>query len=86
MKSSVVGKNISKAEVVHVSPHGIWLLVNEKEYFLPYQDFPWFKDASITQILDVKLLHQGHLFWPSLDVDLRLDTIERIEEYPLIYE
>ena len=86
MKSRVAGKSISKAEVVHISAHGIWLLVNAKEYFLSYQDFPWFKDASLSEILDVKLLHKNHLFWPSLDVDLDLDSIDRIEEYPLIYK
>ena len=86
MKSKVVGKNILKAEVVHISAHGIWLLVYEKEYFLSFKDFPWFKNASISEILNVKLLHENHLFWPALDVDLDLGTIDRLEEYPLIYK
>ena len=79
------GKNTSNAEVVHISAHGIWVLVHEKEYFLAYKDFPWFKDASISDIFNVELLHKHHIFWPTLDVDLDLNSIDRLEEYPLIY-
>ena len=86
MKSSAIGKNILSAEVVHISPHGIWILVKEKEYFLSYKDFPWFKKASVDDIFNVKLIHKHHLHWPALDVDLDLNSIEKIEEYPLIYE
>ena len=86
MKSGTFGRSISSAEVVHISAHGIWLLMNEKEYFLSYEDFPWFKNASVSDIFNIEMPHPGHLFWPSLDVDLHLDSINKIEEYPLIYK
>jgi hypothetical protein len=27
-------------EVTNVSPHGLWLLVEQHEYFVPFKDFP----------------------------------------------
>ena len=84
MKSNKLGKNTSEIEI-HTSPFGMWLLVHDTEYFLPYEDYPWFKEAKISDIYNVELLHESHLHWPALDVDLDLDTLENPEKYPLIY-
>lgn len=84
MKSSTLGKNISAVEVMHISAHGVWLLVNGGEHFLPYEDFPRFKDATVGDILAVRLLHGTHLYWPKLDVDLSLKSIQDPASYPLI--
>lgn len=45
MKSARRGKPISGrgAEVTNVSTNGIWLLLDEREHFLGYADFPWFE-------------------------------------------
>lgn len=86
MSLSKPGMSTSDAEVTHIDKHGIWVLVNGGEYFLPYADYPWFRDARISQILDVKLLHGGHLSWEALDVDLSLSILNKPEAYPLIYE
>jgi len=59
--------------------------VKGKEYFLPYDEFPWFKDAKITDVLYVQLLQEFHLHWPSLDVDLDLNFLEDRSETPLVY-
>ena len=76
MNSKQLGENISDVEVTNVSRHGLWLLVNDKEYFLPYEQYPWFQDARIREILNVRLEHEAHLYWPDLDVDLELDCLE----------
>lgn len=86
MTSKQLGENTSKAEVANISAHGFWLFVQDKEYFLPFEDYPWFKDAKIKAILNVELLHQTHLHWPNLDVDLELESLESPEKYPLIYK
>jgi len=85
MKSSVAGKSTSAAEVSNVTAYGIWLLACGREYFLPYAGFPWFKDATISALLDVRLLHSRHLYWPRLDVDLDVGSLEHLENYPLTY-
>jgi hypothetical protein len=85
MLSPHSGKNTSAVEVTNVSAHGIWLFVGEKEQFLPYEKFPWFRDAKISDILDVQLLNGFHLQWPKLDVDLEVDSLENPERFPLTY-
>ena len=82
MKSSKRGKYIL-ANVENVTPFGIWLYLNKKEYFLSYKDYPFFKEQTIGSILNVQLLHGFHLYWPELDVDLEIDNLETPEKYPL---
>jgi hypothetical protein len=83
MSSSPPGENTSAVEVTNVSAHGIWLFVGEKEHFLPYEKFPWFRDAKIGDILDVQLLNGFHLHWPKLDVDLEVESLENPDRFPL---
>ena len=85
MKSSKPGANISAVEIGNVDRFGLWLLIDDKEYFLPYKDFPWFRSAKLDQIFDVELRPGGHLHWPALDVDLSLDSLKHPEAFPLIY-
>ncbi|MGE5342494.1 MAG: DUF2442 domain-containing protein [Candidatus Omnitrophota bacterium] len=83
MQLQMPGTNISEVEVLNISIHGIWLYVKGKEYFLSYQDYPWFKKARLSEIHNVQLHHGGHLYWPALDVDLSLNILEHPEKYPL---
>jgi hypothetical protein len=84
MKSEIAGKNTLEVEVTNISVHGFWLLLGENEFFLPFIDFPWFKDARISEISDVSLLNDQHLFWEKLDIDLTLNMIQNPQNYPLI--
>ena len=77
------GAVTSKAEVTNISRHGFWLLADERELFLPFEEFPWFRKASIGAILDVERPRPHHFRWPQIDVDLTLETIEHPERYPL---
>ncbi len=72
-------------EVGNIDQHGLWLLVGDKEYFLPYESFPWFRKATVDKIVNVELLHGGHLHWPQLDVDLSLESLAQPESFPLVY-
>lgn len=60
MKSSKPGPSTSQAEVTHISKHNVWLLARGQELFMPYETFPWFKDASVKKILNVEELTPGH--------------------------
>jgi hypothetical protein len=85
MKSVRRGKNTSTVEVSNISGHGFWLFVVDREYFLPFSEYPWFRKATVAQILNVRLLQGHHLQWPDLDVDLELESLGEPEKYPLIY-
>ncbi|MBI2860857.1 MAG: DUF2442 domain-containing protein [Chloroflexi bacterium] len=82
MKSLKRGEDIS-VSVENITPFGIWLFVKEKEYFLSYKDYPYFRNQTVDSILNVQLLHGYHLYWPELDVDLEIDNLENPERYPL---
>jgi hypothetical protein len=85
MKSLKLGKDIS-VSIANITPFGIWVFVKEKEYFLSYKDFPYFKNQTLNSIQNVQLLHGFHLFWPELDIDLDIDNLENPEKYPLKYQ
>jgi hypothetical protein len=71
-------------EVSHILQHGTWLLLHDREVFLPYEDFPWFKDAPVSAVLNVQLPQPQHLYWPDLDIDLAVESIEHPERFPLV--
>ena len=75
-------KDIS-VSVENITSFGIWLLVKEKEYFLSYKVFPFFKDQTLNSIQNAQLFHGYHLYWPDLDIDLEIDNLENPEKYPL---
>ena len=77
------GAAISAIEVTNISRHGFWLMTGAGERFLPFDDFPWFRDAPVAKIMNVEEPSPGHYFWPDLDVDLSLKIIERPQDYPL---
>jgi len=85
MRSWKPGASTSDVEVMGVNRHGLWLFAKGSEYFLPYEDYPWFKEARIVDILNVELLHGSHLHWPALDVDLSLESLDNPEAHPLVY-
>lgn len=84
MKSKKRGDNTSAVEILNISPFGIWILVNQIEYFLDYKEFPFFKNSTISEIFDVEQPHLNHLYWPRLDIDLSTEVLAQPEKFPLI--
>jgi hypothetical protein len=77
------GTASSDAEVTNISQHGFWVLLDGRELFAPFEEFPWFKQAPVEAILKLERPNPGHLYWPELDVDLSVDSIAHPERYPL---
>jgi hypothetical protein len=84
MKYETLGTDTSTVEVTNVSAHGFWLLLGEQELFLPFETFPWFRNASVGSLVHVELPAPGHLYWPELDIDLEVESILHPEKYPLV--
>jgi hypothetical protein len=78
------GNITSAAEVTNISKHGFWLLLDEEELLLPFEQFPWFRSATVEQITNVERPSPEHLYWPSLDVDLAVQSIRQPGAFPLI--
>ncbi|MGO9955135.1 MAG: DUF2442 domain-containing protein [Solirubrobacteraceae bacterium] len=79
----MLGAATSEAEVTNISQHGFWVLLDGRELFLPFAEFPWFKRATVEAILRLERPAPRHLRWPDLDVDLAVESIEHPERYPL---
>ena len=84
MKSYADGKITLEAEVTHIDKQGIWVLIGEKELFLAFDKFPWFRDATLAAIHNVEFLNARYLRWPDLDIDLAVESIEHPERFPLV--
>lgn len=84
MKSKALGKPTSEVEVTNISLHGFWLLLKGHEKLLPHEHFPWFRNATVAQIYQVELLSENHLYWPELDIDLSVESIDHPERFPLV--
>ena len=83
MSSQPLGKHTSTVEVTNISKHGLWLLTKNRELFIPFDEFPWFKNAPVGKIINVEEPSPGHFYWPELDVDLGIESIEHPERFPL---
>lgn len=53
----MLGVATSEVEVSLASNKGFWLLLKDEEFFVPYTEFPWFKQATLEQITTVE--------WPA---------------------
>jgi hypothetical protein len=85
MKSAKRGIVTSSAvEVASISAQGIRIVLDSERLLLPFDSFPWFREATIEQILHVEQSRPGHLRWPELDIDVDLDSVVHPERYPLV--
>ena len=84
MNSVLLGKSTSAVEVTNISPSGFWLLLGDEELFVPFGEFPWFRDASVAKICDVQRPSSHHLYCPQLDVDLAVESIRDPAKFPLL--
>ena len=84
MRSAPRGRSTSAVEVTNISGNGFWLLLDGDELFVAFKHFPWFRDASIGQVLNVERPAAHHIYWPDLDIDLAVDSLTNPERYPLV--
>ncbi len=83
MIPSQPGTGISLSEVTNIEPLGFWVLVDDREYFVPFADYQVFQGAAIQQIFQVQRLSPTQLYWPDLDADIEIEALEQPEHYPL---
>ena len=86
MTSSLPGVVTSPFEVTNISRFGSWLVLDDREYFVPFADYPAFRDATVAQIYAVERIAPDQLYWPALEVDIDLRAIEHPEAFPLVFK
>jgi hypothetical protein len=86
MTSLAPGVATSECEVTNIGQHGFWLLVDDREYFVPFTDYPAFRSATVTQIYAVERIAPDQLCWPALDIDIDTASLAHPEAFPLIFK
>jgi hypothetical protein len=83
MKSRLRGEPISVPPVLYITARGLWLLLDGRELFASFRDFPWLADGTVRQLTRIERPRPDHLYWPELDVDLAVESLEHPERFPL---
>lgn len=76
--------NSTSANVLMINSQGIMLSVCGNDYFLSYNRIPWMLTASIGDVLNVRMSGRNAIEWPTLNVDLEIESLKHPERYPLI--
>ena len=74
----------AKPAVLNLSPFGMWLLVDQIEYFVDFSRYPWFREAKLSEILHVQAGFETGIYWPDLDLDVSLEALQYPERFPLV--
>ena len=73
------------SQITSIEDDGFWLLVKDKEFFVPFDRYPDFQHATIQQIFNFE--DDGNEFyWSDLDIDIELDALRHPERFPLIFQ
>jgi hypothetical protein len=76
----------SHNEVSKIEPLGFWILSAGKVYFVPFDDYPVIKKATIQQIFNMQAVSPHQLHWPDLDADIELAALECPDHFSLIFK
>ena len=75
MNSLVHGIDTSvKNSVTEISKFGFWVLAQDKEYFVPFADYPAFKHQPVDTIFNLQFISPTQLYWPEIDVDIEYEN------------
>lgn len=74
----------TSASVLMINDKGIMISVMGQDYFLSYNRIPWMRDATISDVLNIKMCGKHAIEWPELDIDLEIDSLKHSERYPLL--
>ena len=74
----------TSVNVRSIMPDGILMSVFGKDYYLSFDRLPWFRNAKVSDILNVSAVGDEGIRWENLDVDLEIESLKYPERYPLV--
>lgn len=83
MSSELHGRDILGSEVTAVGRDGFWLMSHDREYFVPFGNYPAFRKATVEEIFTMEEIAPGQFRWESLDADIEVEALAHPERFPL---
>lgn len=83
MLSEPRGNSICASEVTAIGRDGFWLIHDDREFFVPYENYPVFRLATVEQIYSMQEIGPGQLYWESLDADIEVEALDHPEYFSL---
>lgn len=83
MSSEAPGKSTCPGEVTSIGRDGFWLISGDREFFVPYENYPIFRRATVEQIYAMQEIAPGQLHWEAIDVDIEVEALDHPERFPL---
>lgn len=79
----MIGADTSRisTQVTNIERDGFWLLVGDEEFFVAFEDYSDFRNATVAQIHNLEQRFDG-FHWPDLDVDIELDALRHPDRFP----
>ena len=63
------------SQISNIEHAGFWMLTQGGEYFVAFEDYPDFRNATVAQIFNFRQSFDG-FHWPDLDVDIELAALK----------
>ncbi|MDR0823469.1 MAG: DUF2442 domain-containing protein [Prevotella sp.] len=76
-------KSITDLSVIAINSLGVDIFCNGEKLLISYDFCPYFKDAKVKDIFDVRLIGGDVLCWDNLDIHILIDSIKHPEKYPI---
>jgi len=86
MKSLKNGTDTLTNSVTAISEFGFWIICENKEYFITFNDYPVFKKVRVDKIFNLKFISPKQMYWPEIDIDIEVEALEKPNMFPLIYK
>ncbi|OFX19057.1 MAG: hypothetical protein A2033_06720 [Bacteroidetes bacterium GWA2_31_9] len=87
MKSSKIGSStLTNNTVTSITNLGFYILIEGKEYFVPFEKYPEFKKANVYEIYNFEIISPTQICWKLLDCDIEIESLENPEKYVLVYK
>ena len=84
MKSAGPGPGTFPVELGEVSVDSFVVNLGNEVLRVAYADFPWFRGVAIADLKNLERPSPDHLYWPSLDIDLAVESVRHPERFPLV--
>ncbi|MDR0757344.1 MAG: DUF2442 domain-containing protein [Tannerella sp.] len=83
-KNSNQNTERTSVDIRLITSSGIIVSVSGCDYYISYDRLPWFRDAKVSDIFNVKMCGSDGIRWEAIDVDLEIESLIHPEQYPLV--